>query len=375
MPPSTPSILGIAEMTELASCGHIDVDRDDQPPTAPDRDMGGVGGDLQLQLRYPSAWFAPVALSAFAQTIGKCTIDWLDELGLLKDATTRDHVLAMEPHHYAGYSHSMASYDHALLYSKYITLWLLWDDQVVERANHIQDAMPPLHALGGGTCDWSDPFCVGFRQIGDGYVLHGATSEWRWRFSNVMLEWARHAVAEESMRREAMQSAPHMAFTDALRQRSFTVGIRPNSIPLERAAGFELPAFVYSSSTYARLMDAAARICCLVNDLVGIRKDIANRQISSNMVLHYQRCFGGSLGKACSVILDIHDQAVQEFDQLAAALLSECAPPFIERLTVFLSHLRYMDTGFAFWHRDCVRYHPTRGEDASVDTRLEILRA
>ena len=244
--------------------------------------MGDVGSDLQMQLRYPSAWFAPVALSAFAQTIGKCTIEWLDELGLLKDAATRDHVLAMEPHHYAGYSHSMASYDHALLYSKYITLWLLWDDQVVERANHIQDAMRPLHALGGGTCDWSDPFCVGFRQIGDGYVLHGATSEWRWRFSNVMLEWAQHAVAEEMMRREAMHSTPQMAFTEALRQRSFTVGIRPNSIPLERAAGFELPAFVYSSAIYARLMDAAARICCLVNDLVGIRKDIANGQISSN---------------------------------------------------------------------------------------------
>ena len=375
MQPSTPSVPSIAEKTEPAPCDHTDVGRDDQEPTAPELDMGDVGSDLQMQLRYPSAWFAPVALSAFAQTIGKCTIEWLDELGLLKDAATRDHVLAMEPHHYAGYSHSMASYDHALLYSKYITLWLLWDDQVVERANHIQDAMRPLHALGGGTCDWSDPFCVGFRQIGDGYVLHGATSEWRWRFSNVMLEWAQHAVAEEMMRREAMHSTPQMAFTEALRQRSFTVGIRPNSIPLERAAGFELPAFVYSSAIYARLMDAAARICCLVNDLVGIRKDIANGQISSNMVLHYQRCFGGSLGKACGVILEMHDQAVREFDQLAAELLSECAPLFLERLTVFLSHLRYMDTGFAFWHRDCIRYHQTSAGDPLGDTKLEILRA
>ena len=327
-----------------------------------------------MQLRYPSAWFAPVALSAFAQTLGKCTIEWLDELGLLKDAATRDHVLAMEPHHYAGYSHSMASYDHALLYCKYITLWLLWDDQVVERATHFRDAVRPLHALGGGTCDWSDPFCVGFRQVGEGYVLHGATSEWRWRFSTVMLEWARHAVAEEVMRRDATNSTSCTAFRDALRQRSFTVGIRPNSIPLERAAGFELPAFVYSSATYARLMDAAARICCLVNDLVGMRKDIANRQTSSNMVLHYQRCFGGSLSKACAVILEMHDQAVAEFDRLALELLAECTPAFMERLTLFLNYLRYMDTGFAFWHRDCVRYHQAFVDDLSGDTKLVIVR-
>lgn len=45
----------------------------------------------------------------------------------------------MEPRHYAGNTHSMAAYEHALMYCKYITMWLLWDDDCVEKLSGFID--------------------------------------------------------------------------------------------------------------------------------------------------------------------------------------------------------------------------------------------
>ena len=103
-----------------------------------------------LAVSYPKYWFAPVALSPFASTIEEETMEWMDSLGLVKNKERRSHLRAMEPRHYAGYSHSMASYAHALMYCKYITMWLLWDDECVEVATDYSEVSEPLMALAGG---------------------------------------------------------------------------------------------------------------------------------------------------------------------------------------------------------------------------------
>jgi Terpene synthase family 2, C-terminal metal binding len=332
----------------------------------------GCGKDVRVELQYPVEWFAPVRLSAYAETIGIQTIEWLGTLGLIRDDASMKHVIAMEPEHYAGYSHPMADSDHALLYCKYITLWLLWDDVVVERTSCAADVMVPLDALGGSFCNPSDPYCVGFWQIGEGYEARGASRAWRRRFANVMREWARYATEEEAVRRASLDVLTPGRFFAALRRRSYTVGIRPNSIPLERAVGFELPAEILADMAYAELLDNAAQICCLMNDLVGMQKDVANGQEGSNMVLLYRKCFNVSLGEACAKIVEIHDRAVREFDRAAIRLLSRCPSNYVERLSVFIAQLRYMDTGFAFWHRDCARYHQGRSLTELGDTALVI---
>lgn len=56
-----------------------------------------------------------------------------------------------------------------------------------------------------------------------------------------MSEWAKCAVEEEMVRRGGRDGSPRRDFSDAVKLRAVTVGIRPNSLPLERAVGIEVP--------------------------------------------------------------------------------------------------------------------------------------
>lgn len=328
-----------------------------------------------LSVSYPAHWFAPVALSPYAATIEQETMEWMDSLGLIRNAQRRAHLLAMEPRHYAGYSHSMASYEHALMYCKYITMWLLWDDECVEVATDLAEIAAPLMALAGETVPAAkedDPYVRAFKHIGDEYERLGASRAWRVRFAQNMSEWAKCAVEEEWIRRNGRGGSSHRDFSDAVKLRAVTVGIRPNSLPLERAVGLEVPQEIHTDPDYQALVDQAARVCCIVNDLVGVPKDIRNHQIESNLILFHRMCSGGSLHDSYAAVLEIHDQAVKTYDELAAKLLAKTPCAFRERMHTFFDHLRYMDSGFGFWHRDCIRYQSLVATEENRAFRIQI---
>lgn len=131
-----------------------------------------------LSVSYPGHWFAPLPLSPYAATIEEKTMEWMDSLGLVRSTQRRARLLAMEPRHYAGYSHSMASYEHALMYCKYITMWLLWDDECVEVATDHSEIAAPLMALAGEnvpSAKENDPYVRAFKHIAmnmSGWALH-----------------------------------------------------------------------------------------------------------------------------------------------------------------------------------------------------------
>ena len=325
-----------------------------------------------INISYPDYWFAPVKLSPFAKTIEEETIKWMDSLNLISNASTLAHLRAMEPCHYAGYSHSMAAYDHALVYCKYITMWLLWDDERVEVAKDFSSIEQPLNALSGELIEKSpDPYMAAFKHIGDEYERLGASRNWRIRFADKMKEWALNAIQEEAVRR-SKHNADVRDFEDAVKLRAITVGIRPNSVTLERAVGIELPDYICSHSHYLELIDQAALICCLINDVVGVPKDINNNQLNSNLVLYYKSYFKTSLYDAYQAIVELHNTAVKRYDELVQKLLHICELDFKEKLHTFCSHLRYMDTGFGFWHKDCIRYQNLVALEKNNFFRLDI---
>jgi hypothetical protein len=280
----------------------------------------------------------------------------------------------MEPRYYAGYSHSMAAYDHALMYCKYITMWLLWDDQCVETAQNFIDIELPIRALAGedNLSTINDPYAIAFKHIGDEYERLGASRSWRIRFAEKMREWAHYAIEEEKIRRLGTVNEVNRSFEEAVRLRAITVGIRPNSITLERAVGIELPDAILHSAEYPLLIDKAALICCIINDIVGVPKDMLNHQTNSNLILYHQICFNSSLQDAYFSVLALHDEAIIDYDCIAQKMLENCPSDFKERLSVFIDHLRYMDTGFGFWHRDCVRYQNWVAREKNYIFRIEI---
>jgi hypothetical protein len=321
-----------------------------------------------VHIRYPTFWFSPVKLSPFARDIENETIRWMTSLGLIKDKAKRAHVLAMEPRHYAGYTHPLASYEHALMYCKYITMWLLWDDEVVESATNVDELAPTLQALADGQAPLVTPYDAAFKHIGDEYESLGASGAWRRRFASKMLDWAEHAIREEKVR----QDANACCFEDALNLRSFTVGIRPNTLPLERAVGIEISNSLTVDPDYEDLLDCAAKICCIVNDIASIPKDIRNGQVRSNLVLYYQHSKACTLREAIGALVGIHNASIPRFDRLCEKLVRKEDSWFQDRLSTFLAHLRYMDSGFGFWHQNCVRYQSLLAVEDGTAFKLAI---
>jgi hypothetical protein len=109
-----------------------------------------------------------------------------------------------------------------------------------------------------------------------------------------------------------------------------------------------------------------------VNDLVGVPKDIENKQEETNLFLYHRMRFGGSLHDSYIAILKIHDKAVETYDDLAAKLLARIPPVFRERMSTFFDHLRYMDSGFSFWHSDCIRYKRSVAVEDNRTFRIHI---
>jgi len=187
-----------------------------------------------------------------------------------------------------------------------------------------------------------------------------------------MSEWTKHAVEEEIVRRKGGDGISGRNFSDAIKLRTITAGIRPTILPLERAVGIEVPHEIHTDPDYRDLVDQAARICWIVNDLVSVPKDIENEQKETNLILYHRMRFGGSLHDSCLALLKIHDKAVETYDVLAAKLLAKTPPVFRERMSTFFDHLRYMDSGFGFWHSDCIRYKRSVAVEDNRAYRIHI---
>jgi hypothetical protein len=57
---------------------------------------------------------------------------------------------------------------------------------------------------------------------------------------------------------------------------------------------------------------------------------------------------------------------------LAAKLLRKTPSEFLEKLNTFFSHLRYMDSGFGYWHQDCIRYQQYVSSDGELYFTLSV---
>ncbi len=349
---------------------------DDAVQVIPSMDrMQGVN-EHRLNFQYPEHWFAPVTLSPFAQKIEQETISWMQEIGLIKDQKTLSLVLAMEPGFFAGLSYSMAPYDHALLFCKCVTMWLLWDDERVEVAKTFEEIEAPLKALCGDQVpihQVNDPYVQGFKHLGDEHERLGASKRWRKRFAASMAEWGAHAIYEEVLRRNN-ESDDSRSLEEAIRLRALTAGFTPTTIPVEQIAGIELPEELLESEDYKLILDCAAKICLIVNDVVGVPKDICNDQIKSNVILYYMNANNVSLLDAYHCALKIHDDAVNTYDKLVANLLNSLPREKREGASYFFNLMRYLETGFGIWQQNCIRYQPSVAAQMNQSYRIAITR-
>src|SRR5262245_14994532 len=157
----------------------------------------------QFELRYPARWFAPVHQHPRAWDIEEDTISWMRDLGLVSAPEQLDAVRAMYPRVYGGCPVSMVPYEHSLIYTEYVTMWLLWDDGVVESATDMESLRDDFDAMAGigGSGRATTPYAAAWRHVGDQIERLGGSAALRRRWVDSMRDYGEYAIYEGQIRR------------------------------------------------------------------------------------------------------------------------------------------------------------------------------
>lgn len=307
---------------------------------------------IPIIIEFPRNWYPHVRTSLFEKTIESETIKWMTEYQIISSKEEESTVKEFEISKYAGYPGCMFNYEYALLNSKMITLWLLWDDVEVEGisnpsyySNLIELLSEPSDTVSG------DRFICAWKHIGDEITRLGGTNEFRKRFGKSIDGWIDSACKETKF---LSQKSENISFENVLDSRRLTIGMDPTCILAERGTGIELPQYVLDAigPAYASI----ALTVSLVNDLVSVPKDLKKGTLSSNCVLWYMAKNSCPLSEAYTHILSLLASNISKFDHIASHILSNIGKEWYERVMVYFNTLRYISSGFAQWHIECQRY-------------------
>lgn len=280
-----------------------------------------------------------VALSPYAAQVETETIAWMSKYHLFQEEKHYKRVQAMEIRKYAGYAHPFGSYEDTLLFAKYITLWLLWDDFVIECEADTRAAMIEMREVFDVETERQpsrDNYILAWQSIISDYHTHGASPAFLSRLGANMIAWM-DAAAHEKASASQVRRENFLAY---LERRIITIGMIPTAQLLELSADVELA----ETELIRRMVIESAKIVAFANELASVKKDKG----WINLVNVYREVNRCSLDEAYHAVVTMHDAAVRQYD----ALLHELGPGSQEwgRL------LQYCAEGFSYWHTVCLRY-------------------
>jgi len=274
---------------------------------------------------------------------------WFEGLGCLPAETTRARKFDVAG--YVGMPFPRISREKTVRIGKYLSLWLLWDDVHVESLEArwritaeqvLANTRPP------GMSRFDDGWWDLFRQF-----AQKRSPRWLDALGNAMATWNDAAVdeAETVQRHRAHGTVP--TFEHQLQLRIATIGMYATVYLLEDAYEFELPPDFHGHPTVLRMKVLANEIVGLGNDILSCGKDCAEGQLNLVTTLMHER--GISAASALETLIQMHDEALQEYDLLATSIGSWSleADPYIAR---WIQDVRYASLGFTLWEAQAPRY-------------------
>ncbi len=280
-----------------------------------------------------------VQLSPYAEQVEVDTLAWMHQCHLIDDEVRRDRVLKMEIGKYAGYACPFFNYLETLNFAKYITLWLLWDDFVVERSDaesSIENNMRDAFLSSASLSKDSDPYTHAWQAIVSEYRVGGASDDFIERLYCNMFAWMQAAAAE---RASAVVSCTDgfQAFVD---RRIITIGMIPTAQLLELCVREKIP----QSSFVENMVLESSKIVAFSNELASVEKD----ENWINLVNIYRQINCCSEEDAYLAIISRHDKAVKNIN-----IFTEAASGEIQK---WAKTLQYCAEGFSYWQTICKRY-------------------
>jgi hypothetical protein len=303
----------------------------------------------RFQLRVPAHWWSPVERNPHADEAQRLVLDWFAALGC--GPRELERARAFDTSGYVGIPFPTLPPDKVVLHAKYLALWLLWDDTHVESQEN-QWRLRAEHVLTGLRPPGMTRFDEGWWQLFEEFAA-ARSARWIEEVCQAMATWSDAATEEAAAFQHYRETGLAPSFERQCELRIATIGMYATVYLLEDAYERELPRDFHEHPTVRRLKVLANELVGLGNDLFGFGKDLVERHLNLVSTLMAERAL--PVEDAIAALVQRHDEAIAEYDRLAASLGSGF-PSFDSLIQRWLRDVRYASLGFSRWEAQAPRY-------------------
>lgn len=317
-------------------------------------------------LSYPPDWV--VALSPLAQEMQAKAERWLRDRGIIQDEAGAEKFRKLAVAEYANWPFPSAKPEQAEVITKFLSLWIFYDDRIEEADDGQRDKIYAAIAGLPESAPEGDAHLRCWWELGRSYARQMSPA-WLKRHALRFADWVA-SVREEGEAAQAFRASgiyPNAA--KHLERRSRNIGMSPNIDFLEYQMGWELPEALLADPDLRQLEYLSAEVVAIINDIFGFEKD--RRLHWSNLVSCLEQEFHIPLAESFRWVADMHQARIRAIGLLEQTLLSRYRD--LPQLKDWLQGLRHIMYGFARWHAMAPRYtaRPEVGEGESVEIQIE----
>lgn len=302
-----------------------------------------------LCLKIPRHWKSPLDISPHATAARNAILAWFEQLGCspaeIKSADRFDIG------GYVGIPFPTLDLEQTTRIGKYLALWLLWDDV------HVEQLASGWRIDAAAVLDDRRPsdltrFDEGWWQLMQEFRVSRSPA-WIRRLCRLMQRWSNAAAEEAVLKFRHRESGELPRFADQLERRIATIGMYGTACLLEEIHDDEPPRSFHAHPIVQMLQYLASKIVGLGNDILSFAKDCAEGQLNLASTLMHETSV--SVHDALAVLVRLHDEALVQYDHLAAQIGSSASKiyPGSER---WIQDLRIASLGFSLWEAQAPRY-------------------
>lgn len=322
----------------------------------------------EVALRYPEAW--ATRLSPHAAAMERRTLAWLRQRGVVHDRETSERFERLSVGEYANWPFAMATAARAEVITKFLALWIFYDDAIEEADDGQARAIHEAIRAGSPTAPTGDRHLTCWWELGQQYA-RTMSRAWLDRHAQRFSEWVSSVAAERATAIGFRTSGVLASAERHLDARRLNIGMLPNLDFLEYQMGWELPDEVLLDPLMRDVENAAADAVAIINDVFGYSKDRENRWCNLVACLaaagerEPQHAFQG----ACA----LHDERIALLLEREQELIAKYSQR--RELADWFAGLHCVVYGFAQWHSRAPRYrsrHVCDGREIRV--RIQLAR-
>lgn len=277
-------------------------------------------------LNYPSSW--RTVMNPYARLAKQAAHRWFHEKSIITSEDVAALLSEVRAEYYSGYPFPTANFQQLLTLTKFLVLWMLFDDLVTEQSSaYLQTGKDTLknyyRALSGELSAAGDePYLCSWAEVGR-ELSQSMSERWRRRLAEGFADWLRATLREQSTYRGKGADSAATVFPDLetyLDIRTVSVGALPTFYFIDYVEGFELSQTVLHEPTFDKLHRLGARLILFDNDVMSTEKDLAANWPSAVLIL--QKHHHLSLEDAVQAAIALHNETLREFVKTEAQLPS-----------------------------------------------------